>query len=481
MRSIKFRTFIILTLIFLIFFSGIGISVLWGVFQLSPFNEEVSSEQLSQLENLFNLNDRAKLIPILDNPQINSESFRDDIKNLNLDILRKDLGKIKIIVQNPVRKTLYSQGHIKIRKEANYFARPIIGFITMKMAADIFSWLDRVMGIYDPLEVDCERDDFYLRIPYLKFEDSIDVLDIQCAFKGISRLRVYKDRNDSSAFIISRSIPIINNNRVSGVLSVISDSQRFEQKLGNAFNVILAPVLISMFLVVLFIYYFKSILTSHANKSWVNAKNIAHNLRNKTNAIKYYVGKDINNLAQAKDVIKNISSVNDKLNELIADTLEVAKAEHTGKTDKKITNKNNDFYFLFELFSKIKDIYISEDIEFIDGNNYKCRGSESKIFEAFSVAIDNAIFWHSGNEKIIIKSEKNKNKEFVNLLVLDRGPGISKSDKQNIFKQNFSKSGSTGIGLYKARLLLRELGGDIDVAGRARGGTCVVFKLKLYN
>ena len=55
MRSIKFRTFIILTLIFLIFFSGIGISVLWGVFKLSPFNEEVSSEQLSKLENLFNL------------------------------------------------------------------------------------------------------------------------------------------------------------------------------------------------------------------------------------------------------------------------------------------------------------------------------------------------------------------------------------------------------------------------------------------
>ena len=481
MRSIKFRTFIILTLIFLIFFSGIGISVLWGVFKLSPFNEEVSSEQLSNLENLFNLNDRAKLIPLFENPKINSESFRDGVKNLNLDILRKNLGKIKIIVQNPVRKTLYSQGHVKVRKEANYSGRSSIGFISMKLAANVFSWLDRIMGIYDPLEVDCERDDFYLRIPYLKFEDSIDVLDIQCAFKGISRLRVYKDRDDSSAFIISRSIPIINNTQVSGVLSVISDAKRFEQKLGNAFNVILAPVLISIFLVVLFIYYFKSILTSHANKSWVNAKNIAHNLRNKTNAIKYYVGKDINNLAQAKDVIKNISSVNDKLNELIADTLETAKAEHTGKTDKKMTNKNNDFCFLSELFSKFNEIYISEDLEFIDANNYKFRGSENKIFEAFSVAIDNAIFWHSGNEKIIIRSEKNKNKKFINLLVLDRGPGISKNDKRNVFKQNFSKSGSTGIGLYKARLLLREQGGDIDVEEREGGGTCVVFKLKLYN
>ena len=248
-------------------------------------------------------------MPLFENPKINSESFRDGIKNLNLDILRKNLGKIKIIVQNPVRKTLYSHGYINVREKSNYSERPIIGFITMKLAADIFSWLDRVIGIYDPLKVDCERDAFYLRIPYLKFEDSIDVLDIQCAFKGISRLRVYKDRDDSSAFIISRSIPIINNTQVSGVLSVISDAKRFEQKLGNAFNVILAPVLISIFLVVLFIYYFKSILTSHANKSWVNAKNIAHNLRNKTNAIKYYVGKDINSLAQAKDVMQNISSV----------------------------------------------------------------------------------------------------------------------------------------------------------------------------
>ena len=82
------------------------------------------------------------------------------------------------------------------------------------------------------------------------------------------------------------------------------------------------------------------------------------------------------------------------------------------------------------------------NLEFIDANNYKFRGSENKIFEAFSVAIDNAIFWHSGNEKIIIRSEKNKNKKFINLLVLDRGPGISKNDKRNVFKQNFSKSGS---------------------------------------
>jgi K+-sensing histidine kinase KdpD len=120
-------------------------------------------------------------------------------------------------------------------------------------------------------------------------------------------------------------------------------------------------------------------------------------------------------------------------------------------------------------------------LEFFDANNYKFKGSENKIFEAVSVAIDNAIFWHSGNEKIIIKSEKNKNKKFINLLILDRGPGISKSDKKNIFKQNFSMSGSTGIGLYRARLLLRELGGDINVEERAGGGTCVIFKLKLHN
>ena len=127
----------------------------------------------------------------------------------------------------------------------------------------------------------------------------------------------------------------------------------------------MAPVLISIIFAGLFIYYFKSFLTGQANKNWMNAKNIAHNLRNKTSAIKFYLNKNINSLEEARVVIKKIASVNDNLDDFISDTLETAKVEHTGtKVQEKLYNKNN-FCSMDSLFNKIKEMYVSENLEFI--------------------------------------------------------------------------------------------------------------------
>ena len=480
MRSIKFRTFIILALIFVIFGLGITISILWGTYKLSPLNREISNEQLILLEKQFNLNDRSKIETLLEVSSIDSKIFKQEINKLDLDILRQDLGRIKFIIQKDVRKTLSTHGQIKLKEKSDLDEGYLLGFFTMRLVADIFSWFDAFFGIYHPRSVDCIQDEFYLRIPYLKFEDSIDVFDIGCAFKGISRLRLYEAPNEENAFIISRSIPIKNSNKeVVGVLSVISDAQIFEQKLGEAFNVILAPVLISIIFAGLFIYYFKSFLTGQANKNWMNAKNIAHNLRNKTSAIKFYLNKNINSLEEARGVIKKIASVNDNLDDFISDTLETAKVEHTGtKVQEKLYNKNN-FCSMDSLFNKIKEMYVSENLKFIKDNNCNFIGSENKIFEAFSAALDNALFWHVGNEKIIIESKIGEKKKFVNISVLDRGPGITEKDKKNIFKENFSKSGGTGIGLYKAKLLTIDQGGYINVEDRVGGGATIIFSFRL--
>ena len=132
-------------------------------------------------------------------------------------------------------------------------------------------------------------------------------------------------------------------------------------------------------------------------------------------------------------MIKKIASVNDNLDDFISDTLETAKVEHTGtKVQEKLYNKNN-FCSMDSLFSKIKEMYVSENLKFIKDNNCNFIGSENKIFEAFSAALDNALFWHVGNEKIVVESKIGEKKKFVNISVLDRGPGITEKDKKNIF------------------------------------------------
>ena len=132
---------------------------------------------------------------------------------------------------------------------------------------------------------------------------------------------------------------------------------------------------------------------------------------------------------------------------------------------------------LFLEWEKIPDV--SENLKFIKDNNCNFIGSENKIFEAFSAALDNALFWHVGNEKIVVESKIGEKKKFVSISVLDRGPGITEKDKKNIFKENFSKSGGTGIGLYKAKLLTIDQGGYINVEDRVGGGATIIFSFRL--
>ena len=119
MRSIKFRTFIILALIFVIFGLGITISILWGAYKLSPLNQEISNEQLILLEKQFNLNDRSKIESLLEVSSIDSKIFEQEINKLDLDILRQDLGRIKFIIQKDVRKTLSTHGQIKLKEKSH--------------------------------------------------------------------------------------------------------------------------------------------------------------------------------------------------------------------------------------------------------------------------------------------------------------------------------------------------------------------------
>ena len=477
MTSIRLRSYIILLIIFIIFLLGISMSILWGAYKLSPLNDKISNEHLKLLETQFNLNDRDKVLPLFELVRVGQGNFFESIKTLNLDIFQSDIGKIKFIVENPVRNTLFSTGNINTYEIDNEI---FIGIHTMKIAAEIFSILNDFLKIYEPSKFKCENDAFYLRIPYLVFNDDIDVFDIGCAFNGRSSLRVFKDKKNSKKFLISRSIPIKNNDHtVVGVLSVISDAKIFEKKLGYALIVILAPVIISILLVIIFIYYFQYILRGQANKNWVNAKNIAHVLKNKTSAIKFYSEKEINNIKTAKTIIKKINLVNENLNKIIYETLDKARSEHKGEKDNssELQNKNCS---LVEIFKKINEIYFSNNISVLNIQDLKLAGEENDIFEALSAVVDNAIFWHKGKEKILInliKSEKN----FIFISIADRGPGISEKDKKKVFKQSFSNSGSTGIGLFKANGLIKEIGGSIKISDREGGGTEFIFKLKVYD
>ncbi|WP_394973048.1 PAS domain S-box protein [uncultured Croceitalea sp.] len=100
---------------------------------------------------------------------------------------------------------------------------------------------------------------------------------------------------------------------------------------------------------------------------------------------------------------------------------------------------------------------------------------DEKILElALSNLVHNAIKYSSENTKIDIKVSETK--EYISLIIIDKGIGIPKAEQKFIFERYFRAgnallSQGTGIGLNIAKRHLENLGGDITFTSVENKGT----------
>jgi signal transduction histidine kinase len=94
--------------------------------------------------------------------------------------------------------------------------------------------------------------------------------------------------------------------------------------------------------------------------------------------------------------------------------------------------------------------------------------------EVFCNLIYNAIK-HSGNEVVIdvsVDTVDRSGKKFYDVYIADNGPGISddiKSRLFNRFQRGKTKAHGKGLGLFIARSLVENIGGDVRVEDRVQG------------
>ena len=460
-NNLKIWVVFIISTIILVF--GIVSSIIFSSSYLSPLGNNYAIEELNRLNHLI-YPEKEKLSQIFFDERI-SESEKKEINKLNLFKYYK--GKIKFIIQSRDRKTLYSMGSISLNK-TNITIYEKIGKHAINFVASFKELF--FLNIIN----DCNK---YLRNPYTFYQDKIEVYEIQCAFNlNKSMMRIYKGDKFNTSYIVSRSVPITNReDKVIGVIQIATDARQLEKKLGIILISILAPVIFSIVLVSLFIFYLQYFLSTKVKSNWLNAKNIAHNLKNKTNAIKFYANKKGSDIKSYKNNLIKINNIIDSLNNFIESTLDTAKNEHYGK----VTNQKYFNIDLEEILSILKGLYVSKNVMFLNTLNYSISGEKNKLVEAISAVIDNSLYWNLANTNVEVSIQKNK--EFIDLMVMDRGPGINDKDKKVVFKKNYSKSGGTGIGLYIAKNILVSYGGNLYALDREGGGLIMVFKLKISH
>ena len=458
----RLKVWLVLFLSTIVLISGIIASIIYSSSYFSPLGNNYAKEELKLLDQLMS-KDYAELSLIFKDFKV-SEEEKNQINELS--IIKHNLGKITFIIQELDRKPIYEKGLIITSKNqtVNFYER--VGIESINFVVFIKKIFLKNQ------ENDCND---LFRMPYISYKDGIDVYEIQCAFKlNQSMMRIYRGDKYKTSYIIAKSVPISSNNKVLGVIQIVSDARKLEEKLGIILISILAPVLFSILLVSIFIFYLQYFLSTKVKANWINAKNIAHNIKNKTNAIKYYANKNTKNINDYRENLLTINSIVNNLDNFIEDTLNTAKRQHYGLLAK--INKH-DLVNLKDVINIIKKLYVSKDVIFVKNISCIVLGEKNKLIDAISAAIDNSLYWNSGSGSVEVKIYENNN--FIDLIISDRGPGIIDEDKKNIFLKKYSKSGGNGIGLYIAKNIVVSYGGQLFALDREGGGLKMVFKFKV--
>ena len=158
------------------------------------------------------------------------------------------------------------------------------------------------------------------------------------------------------------------------------------------------------------------------------------------------------------------------LNDIINDVL-AANDVNTGKFGGNIIDTNIDLRQLIQsIINEKKELLSSKSTKAnlkIKGKNITANIDRTKIKEAINNIFDNAIFYGKGQIDIVIDYNLN---DFFAISIKDNGVGITEDDSKKIW-QKFERGkkstqinpNGSGLGLYLAKQILTQHGGDITV------------------
>jgi len=210
----------------------------------------------------------------------------------------------------------------------------------------------------------------------------------------------------------------------------------------------------------------------------------SHELKTPLTSVKGYVqllerSIDRGDIGTVKKHLQKAQTQLEKLNNLIADLLDISKIE-SGKL-----KFNKQYFPIDSLLGNIVEVIHQSFPDFdiiINGKaNKEVYGDEMRIEQVVINFLTNAIKYSPGTSEVIINVCEENDQVYVG--VQDQGIGISPEEQRNLFEKFYRVEETAlhfqglGIGLYISAEIIRRHGGEVGVKSNLGEGSEFFFKI----
>ena len=184
-------------------------------------------------------------------------------------------------------------------------------------------------------------------------------------------------------------------------------------------------------------------------------------------------------------MIEHIASESRRLNKMVTRILDIEKIENKSPDEYHEIDLNKSLKRVFENYqtqAEEKQIQIETKLK----PGIKVLGLDQYIFHVFENLVSNALKFSPMGKKIVIESVASE--EWVEVRVIDEGPGMTEDDKKNMFKKfqvlSAKATGgerSTGLGLSSVNKYVNLLDGKLECDSVPGEGTTFTISLKIQK
>lgn len=212
----------------------------------------------------------------------------------------------------------------------------------------------------------------------------------------------------------------------------------------------------------------------------------SHELKTPITSLKLYAEllRDLVTTKEGYEYIHNINHQADQLNKIITDMLDLSHIELG-----RLSFKKRDLDLVALLKEVVNNLQktVPQRLE----THFKVDtglvfGDRSRLIQALTNLINNAVKYSPGCDRVIITAQKNQ--ENIEVLIQDFGVGIDPVHQQQIFDRFFQANSTKGkvfpgmgVGLYLTKTIAIKHGGEIKVKSELGQGSTFTLSLPIQK